>query len=353
MIILEGMLARDGLQDVLTYARSIAPNSLSVWTHHMKSMDFFDNFKPKSCDLTIHNSAIRLGAGSQMGEINLAASKRGLTILSGGASTVGVGGYLTGGGHSALSATYGLAADHVLEVELVTPTGEILTANECQHEDLFWAMRGGGGSTFGIITSITITAFPNTPYLTASVLVGTSPNSDTYWSAMTYIFSQLPSLSDLGIAGYTFLYPNTTYSSLQVGGFSGVFSLPQISPHNTTASLNAALSPILEHINTTYPGELQFSVNSTTYPSFYDWWKDNNGPYDAGLDLHVGSRLLDRKVLTTNTMKLKDAIKAASPLVSGCQAHLVGGKGVKNAAPRGGGDAVLPAWRESLVHLSG
>ena len=62
--------------------------------------------------------------------------------MGGNSATVGVGGYLTGGGHSALSATYGLAADQVLEMEMVTPGGDILTLNECQNEDLFWAMRG-------------------------------------------------------------------------------------------------------------------------------------------------------------------------------------------------------------------
>ena len=80
-------------------------------------------------------------------EINREASLRNLTIVSGGAGTVGLGGYLTGGGHSALSSTYGLAADQVLEIEMVTPQGRIVIANECQHEDLFWAMRGVSIST--------------------------------------------------------------------------------------------------------------------------------------------------------------------------------------------------------------
>lgn len=77
-----------------------------------------------------------------MRELDEQAHLRNLTITSGGAETVGVGGYLTGGGHSALSSTYGMSADQVLEMEIVTPTGNILTINECQNTDLFWAMRG-------------------------------------------------------------------------------------------------------------------------------------------------------------------------------------------------------------------
>ena len=77
-----------------------------------------------------------------MGALNSFANSKGLTILSGGQHGVGYGGYATGGGHSALGPTYGMAADQVLEMEIVSPGGDILTINECQNQDLFWAMRG-------------------------------------------------------------------------------------------------------------------------------------------------------------------------------------------------------------------
>lgn len=64
------------------------------------------------------------------------------TTVGGNRRTVSLGGYLTGGGHSILAPRYSLAADQVLEMELVTPTGDIVTANQCQNQDLFWAMRG-------------------------------------------------------------------------------------------------------------------------------------------------------------------------------------------------------------------
>ena len=75
-------------------------------------------------------------------DINREASIRNLTIISGGAASVGLGGYLSGGGHGAISHIFGLAADQVLEMEVVTPNGEIVIANECLNEDLFWALRG-------------------------------------------------------------------------------------------------------------------------------------------------------------------------------------------------------------------
>lgn len=77
-----------------------------------------------------------------MGEVNLATHQAGLYILAGGSPTVSYGGYLTGGGHAALATTFGMAADSVLELEIVSPSGEFLTLNECQNQDLFWATRG-------------------------------------------------------------------------------------------------------------------------------------------------------------------------------------------------------------------
>ena len=108
----------------------------------MRGLSFHDGFRPKGCDFSIETHAVTAAAGSQFNEIDLQASLRNLTVVAGGSETVGIGGYLTGGGHSALGPTYGMGADQVLEMEIVTPGGDILTVNECQHQDLFWAMRG-------------------------------------------------------------------------------------------------------------------------------------------------------------------------------------------------------------------
>lgn len=70
------------------------------------------------------------------------ASAHGMAVVGAGGQTVSVGGYLTGGGHGALSSFYGLGCDQVLEVEIVTASGDIVKANECQNSDLFWAVRG-------------------------------------------------------------------------------------------------------------------------------------------------------------------------------------------------------------------
>jgi FAD/FMN-containing dehydrogenase len=65
---------------------------------------------------------------------------------------VGLGGHIQGGGYSPHSSTYGLAPDQVLQVNSVTTQGDILVANDTAHQDLFWAVRGGGGGSYGVVT---------------------------------------------------------------------------------------------------------------------------------------------------------------------------------------------------------
>lgn len=108
----------------------------------MRGIKTLDSFRPTGCKITIDGTAVKAGAGSQMWELYSALDALNQTVVGGGGKTVSLGGYLTGAGHSLLSPWFGLAADQVLEMEVVTPTGEIVTVNECQNTDLFWAMRG-------------------------------------------------------------------------------------------------------------------------------------------------------------------------------------------------------------------
>lgn len=76
-----------------------------------------------------------------------------VNIVGGNAQSVGAaGGYALGGGHSSMSPAFGLAVDNILEVNMVLANGTYVTANKCVNQDLFWASRGGGGGTFGIVT---------------------------------------------------------------------------------------------------------------------------------------------------------------------------------------------------------
>jgi FAD/FMN-containing dehydrogenase len=77
-------------------------------------------------------------------------------VQGGGCTTVGVAGLVQSGGFSNFSKAYGTAAAGLLEAEIVTADGKVLVANACTHPDLFWALKGGGGGNFGVVTRLTL-----------------------------------------------------------------------------------------------------------------------------------------------------------------------------------------------------
>ncbi|KAK0703510.1 hypothetical protein B0T26DRAFT_744309 [Lasiosphaeria miniovina] len=243
--------------------RSVAPNSLSIWVHHLEGLETHSSFRPKSCNVNIETSAVTTGAGSQMFELYSALDASNQTIVGGNGRMV-------------------------LEIELVTPTRDIVTVNECQNQDLLWAMRGGGGSTFGILTSVTMKTFPS-PQIAATSLYVTTPDTTSpyIFDVVAYVLAQYPSLSDRGVSGYSFFFQ--------------------------------ALPNLFDGGATTVGGiYMQMNLQDSTFLDYFE-------VAEAGVDRLVGSRLLGADVLTTNiTLNAED---------------------VKNVQPRGDGNAVLPAWR--------
>jgi FAD/FMN-containing dehydrogenase len=89
--------------------------------------------------------------GATAGMYTAAAQEHGLATPFGDAASVGLGGITLGGGIGFLARKYGLAIDNLLAVELVTADGQIVTCSDSENQDLFWALRGGGGN-FGVVT---------------------------------------------------------------------------------------------------------------------------------------------------------------------------------------------------------
>src|SRR4051794_5907111 len=103
----------------------------------------------------------RVEAGAVWIEVVRAAAMHGLAALAGSSPDVGVVGYTLGGGLSWLARKHGIGANHVTAIELVTADGEFRRVDRENDPDLFWALRGGGGS-FGVVTSIELDLFPIT-----------------------------------------------------------------------------------------------------------------------------------------------------------------------------------------------
>jgi FAD/FMN-containing dehydrogenase len=108
------------------------------------------------------------GAGLTLGEFDGATSRYGLATTLGVVSMTGIAGLTLGGGIGWLNGTHGLACDNVLSMDVVTADGQLRTVNADQHQDLFWAMRGGGGN-FGVVVSFTYRLHPVTTVLAGPI----------------------------------------------------------------------------------------------------------------------------------------------------------------------------------------
>ncbi|EAQ88320.1 hypothetical protein CHGG_04939 [Chaetomium globosum CBS 148.51] len=190
--------------------KSIGAGALSVWTHKLKDIEFLADYNCRGYS----GPAFRLGSGVVTEEIYAAAEEHDVTVVGGMCRTVGIaGGYSAGGGHSPMAALVGMAADQILELNVVLPNGRFVKANEDENPDLYWALRGGGGS-------------PNEFIFNMMPMWGANMTKPEFTSLVTPF---LDDLANLGIAitpvikdyptmyqAYTDTFPN----SEGVGGFT-------------------------------------------------------------------------------------------------------------------------------------
>ena len=229
------------------FSRSVQPYSLSVWTHRLNSQRWFQSsFTPQGCRFSIPGAAVTAGAGNQWQAVTSQAKDRDLAVVSGAFATVSLGGFLSNGGHGGLSAKYGLGADQVYEIELVTPMGEHIIANECQNQDYFWAMRGGGGSTYGIALAYTIKAYPSM----RSAYYRTSLKG---WDEIGAWYRNWEKLAMVGASGYFNGYPG------RGGDVKVSFNVPNM----TQAQLENIVGPIMDAVGAERPRSIPKGISQT------------------------------------------------------------------------------------------
>lgn len=229
----------------------------------------------------------------------------------------------------------------------------MVVANKYQNPDLFWALRGGGGGTFGIVVDVTLRTFDEAPVIMSSLNITTPSGNPNFWEAMTKFHAHLPALNDAGGAGYYYIFPqlpwtgNTTLSA---------FTIALFFPNQTNvAKVDEAFGPLLRSLNSTTAVETQYLTrplpNINTLISGVLLTSDAD---ETGTIALIGSRLFSRDLLVSKdgpgrlVSTLRSLLNASGKVATG---HIVAGGTV---AQNGGkvDSALNPAWREAATHIT-
>jgi FAD/FMN-containing dehydrogenase len=137
---------------------SNSADSLLIWTRAMNKIVLHENFIAQGCETKqAGQPAVSIEAGAMwLQAYDAVTTKGGRFVQGGGCATVGVAGLIQSGGFGSFSKHYGMAAAALLEAEIVTADGKLRIANACNNPDLFWALKGGGGGSFGVVTRLTL-----------------------------------------------------------------------------------------------------------------------------------------------------------------------------------------------------
>lgn len=220
--------------------KATGAGAVGIWTHHMKSMSIFDYRKPANVTPAYVGKAMKMGAGVQASEAYQYAHASGLVVVGSINPTVGLaGGYTQGGGHGPLASKFGLAADQVLEWEVVTALGAHLVVTPSRYSDLYWALSGGGGGTYSVVISMTVKVYPEIITSAANLTVSsTGASQESFWGVVETFQRNLPSIVDTG-AYVSFFLTNESFAVAPIQG-------PGIRKSQLQQLLNATLTSLKE-----------------------------------------------------------------------------------------------------------
>jgi len=314
--------------------RSSGPGSLALWMHNLKYISHNPRFTPEGCQKP-GQSAVTYGAGQQFAEIYQFAEDNKLVIVGGSDQSVGAaGGWGQGGGHSSLSPAYGMGADRALQYKVVTPDGVFRTANACQNSDLFYALRGGGGGTFGVVLEATVMASPATSFRVANI--NWPINENSLKQILDVFVDSISTIATQGWGGY--LTP--TAGNL-------ILTTPNLDLPAAQKSVQALID-----VSTKLGGV----SNVTEIPSFLGWFtgyvRGTSGVQDPiGLPVAMTSRLIPAKNHATpqSRAQLSDALFKSINGSTFSQIHITTPYGFKGTD--GEDTSINPLWRTSLYQV--
>ncbi|KAH7130580.1 FAD/FMN-containing isoamyl alcohol oxidase-like protein MreA [Dendryphion nanum] len=279
--------------------RSTGYGSLIINTHSFKEATFVKKYKGPG-DWT--GSAATVGAGVQGRELYRKAFAQSppVVIVGGECPTVGwAGGYIQGGGHGPLTSIYGMGADNVLSFDAITADGDYVVANAVENPDLFWALKGGGPSTFAVVTSITVKTHPEVPVAGTILNINATHTNDT--KVFNEGFRIFHNLSNHYTNHGMFVYFELSLGRLHIAPFVG--------PKMDEAKVKQVLKPLFDQLDA---AKIPYDAVTKAFPTFFEFYIDvfeDEGPNQNSV---VGGRLFTQKDIAEKGNEVADAILFAS-----------------------------------------
>lgn len=270
------------------------------------------------------------------------------------------GGYITGGGHSLLSPVYGLAVDNVMQMRVVLPNGTYVTANRCQNQEIFFALRGGGGASFGVVAETTARVFPEVSLqvselgLTLILLPRQHCYADDYpFPIKMAVISFASALTSRDVTAL--LVDNgVKWGEDGWGGYVSSLGdstslLLAVTPKLTYEEAKLSMKPLTDFAHPRNNGSLRFGVDVTTVENYWEFLQNPAIQFIGGLIDGISVAQSSRLVLKENFItkyKRQELTDVLSNIPFGI--NMVAPYGYKlpeSDQPGGPGEAsVTPAW---------
>ncbi|KAI0878187.1 FAD binding domain protein [Hypoxylon argillaceum] len=304
--------------------KSTGAGALALWTHYIKGTDVFDYSSP-----SYNGKAMKIGAGVIASEAQLAAMAHGYAVVGGECETVGIaGGFTQGGGTGPLGSKFGLGADQVLEWEVITADGTLLLATPTLNQDLYWALSGGGGGTYGAVLSMTVKLHKNMP--TATATLSFTEATDAFWDILRVFVMNQPAMADAGATLYWIVAPGNIFWLMQA-----------YFPNGTAAEFTQLLQPTLQALDSS---GIQYSFNNLDFPTYQDAYNADIPNINISV-LNLGSRIIPRSLVATSD-SASDLVDAIQVLSDNSATFIGVTMNVSN--PPTFPNAAHPAWRDSI-----
>lgn len=241
---------------------------------------------------------------------------------------------MQGGGHGPWTTVKGMAADTVLEFEALTAAGDIVTANADTNPDLFWALRGGGPSAFGVILSATFQTFADVPSAGASLDINPShtSNQTLLWEAIAIFHGYANHFVDNGLYVYFEVGPSRLHVQ------------PLVAINQTAAQLDAIVAPVLRDLDGI---GVRYGTSTRQFPTFLALYDALFEPEGAGISALTGGWVFSHTDVARNNTNIIEAFRNLSRKGANAIGHMWNpayGMPVSNTA-------LNPRFRQASVHV--